>query len=139
MTTSARGALDAIASRIKTHTPTYRPNEVYRHITKALPDTPMDRMFQVQPQKVAWGVVPGASLTTLDVQVVVVYRERTEVWDLARKCADDCEDLYNRLCYSPGNEWSTDYDVEVTNAVVNEGEYGGATIELSLRVSYNVR
>lgn len=125
-------ALGAIVDRLTTHTPSYDSRNKYRHDTqhRHIENPPTDRWFTLSPLTLVWQTTGQIKHATVELRIA--YRADTEIYKVYRSMARDLEDLYNRLSYKLGSEWSSGLDVMVIDATIHNEETPNLVIQLEL-------
>ena len=131
---SLSDAMDKLVERIETYVPTNDPQIRFKHSTIGSKLNIRSRSFRFPPDI---GIEPhgvtGLDPFTATVKVEVDYRDVTEQFALLQSVADDHAELFARISYTPGNEWSkaNGYDFWITSSSISES---GDQILLTMEV-----
>lgn len=130
--------IDTICQRIQDTTSTYDPGIHYVQVTRSLIPNQRDRSFQVEADfqlKPRNTTRPEVFDTVLIINFF--YPNKTEEYSELLEVIDDSEDLYARLHYYNGNEYSSSFTCVVRNMAINKTE-SQIVLSIELELTYSI-
>lgn len=126
--------LGEVVVRLENWTPTRDPKKPFRY--KEDPED--DRNFSF-PEAMTISSPMGVSGLpfTCEFKLIFTYLRLNNKQVELKNIVDDFHELFTRLCYYPGSEWSINADIMVIGSEIKIDNMDRFNLEISMRVIYN--